>query len=50
MRADPLIIWSITMRNQHGAEGPDALQVSIKVPIVLHDLEGCSPLQPRHPT
>ena len=35
--------------DQHGAEGPDALQVVIKARMVLPDLEGCSPLQPRNP-
>jgi len=32
----------------HGADGPGALQVLIKAPIVVPDLEGCSPLQPRN--
>src|SRR6516225_4971134 len=32
---------------QRGAEGPDALQVLIKAPMLVSDLEGCSPLQPR---
>src|SRR5215475_10223026 len=35
--------------DQHGAEGPDALQVLIKAPMVLRDLEGCGPSQPRNP-
>ena len=33
---------------QHGAEGPDALQVLVKAPMLVSDLEGCSPLQPRN--
>ena len=33
-----------TATGQHGAEGPDALQVLIKAPMVLLDLDGCSPL------
>ena len=28
-------------------DGLDALQISIKAPMVLPDPEGCSPLQPR---
>ena len=29
---------------QHGAEGPDALHVPVKAPMVLPDLEGCGPI------
>ena len=32
-----------------GAEGPGAVQVSVKALIAVIGLEGCSPLQPREP-
>src|SRR5262249_44218643 len=31
-----------------GAEGPDAIQTKIKASIVVPDLEGCGPSQPRN--
>src|SRR6516164_6717954 len=45
----PCLRQNKALIDQRGAEGPDALQVSIKVPIALHDLEGCGPSQPRNP-
>src|SRR6516164_736167 len=35
--------------DQHGAAGPDALEVLLKAPMVLPDLEGCGPSQPQNP-
>ena len=43
-----LVAAKRSSRRSAGAEGPGALQVSIKAPLVLPDLEGCSPLQPRN--
>ena len=40
----PCLRQNRALIDQHGAEGPDALQVSIKVPLVLRDLEGCGPI------
>ena len=45
----PCLRQNRALIDQRGAEGPDALQVSIKVPIALNDLEGCGPSQPRNP-
>src|SRR5262245_52760855 len=45
--ADALLRQNEACNDQHGAEGPDALQVLIKAPMVLPDLEGCGPSQPR---
>jgi len=41
-----LKLWVLFV--QHGAEGPDALHVPVKAPMVLPDLEGCGPSQPRN--
>ena len=37
--AHPLIAANKACIGQHGVEGPDALQVLIKVPIIASDLE-----------